>query len=143
MDSSEVYDQLITNLKKKGFRITVPRKAIIEVISQMEKPLTPVEIFERARPIYPRVGLTTVYRTIDILTSCGRLDHVHRLQGCEAVFLSPSSHQHLLICTKCGKAIYFDGLDVKDAFEEIERKFDFNITNHWFQVFGICSECKS
>ena len=142
MKEKEAYNQIITNLKINGYRLTDPRKSIIEVISQMEKPLTPMEIFDRTRRVNPKAGLTTVYRTIEILTSSRYLDHVHNVHGCEAVFLSSSTHQHLLLCSNCGMAVYFDGLDVQDEFKKIEEKFDFNITDHWMQVFGICSECE-
>jgi len=142
MEEQEIYNQFKEGLLNSGSKITDPRKAIIGVFAGMEKPLTPMEVFERSKAVYPRIGLMTVYRTIEILISIGLLDRIHNVHGCEAVFLSPSKHQHLLLCSSCGTAVYFDGLDVQDEFKRIEGKFNFNITDHWMQVFGTCSECK-
>ncbi|MGB3114427.1 MAG: Fur family transcriptional regulator, partial [Candidatus Omnitrophota bacterium] len=54
-----------------GYRLTMPRKAILEVLSKAEKHLSAEEVYLRVHKIYPNVGLTTVYRTLELLVQMG------------------------------------------------------------------------
>jgi Fur family transcriptional regulator, ferric uptake regulator len=57
-------------------------------------------------------------------------------------------HHHHLVCTQCGKIIdYTDFID--DEVELLTRtekglsqKYNFIITNHTIQFFGLCQECQ-
>ena len=57
-------------------------------------------------------------------------------------------HHHHLVCTKCGRVIdYTDFID--DEIELLGRtekglskKFNFKITNHLIQFYGLCDRCK-
>jgi Fur family ferric uptake transcriptional regulator len=57
-------------------------------------------------------------------------------------------HHHHLVCTNCGRVIdYTDFID--DEFELLGRaekglskKFNFKITNHLIQFYGLCDRCQ-
>ena len=65
-----------------GCRITAPRRAVVEVLSQAEAPLSPQEVFEQGRAIYPRLGLVTVYRTLNLLARLNLVRRAHREDAC-------------------------------------------------------------
>jgi Fur family ferric uptake transcriptional regulator len=131
-----------SQLSQAGYRITQPRRAILDIIAETERPLTPVEIFDLARAQSAGIGLVTVYRTIEKLEELHLVEHVHHLGDCQTVFRCSEQHQHLLICTQCGSSYYFDGLEVEDQFNQIGKKFGFQITEHWLQLAGLCEECQ-
>ena len=54
-----------------GYRMTVPRQAIMEVLSSTDKHLSAEDIYMKVHRTYPNVGLTTVYRTLELLTEMG------------------------------------------------------------------------
>lgn len=130
-------------LSRNGYRITQPRRAILDIIAGSSRPLTPLEIYDLAREAYPGIGLVTVYRTIEKMEELGMVKHVHHLGECQTVFRNSNKHQHLLVCTTCGRSCYFDGLDTEDQFKQIGEKLGYSVTGHWLQLAGLCEECRN
>lgn len=131
-----------SQLQSSGARITKPRKAILNVIASSSQPLTPLEIFNRAREHAPNLGLVTVYRTIEKMESLGIVDRIHGHDQCQTVFRAALGHRHLLSCTSCGNSVYFDGLSAENEFNDIGQKNGFIVNGHMLQLFGICGSCQ-
>jgi Fur family transcriptional regulator, ferric uptake regulator len=129
-------------LREHGYRLTDARKAVVDVVANSQCVLRPAEVFDFARRNYPRLGLVTVYRTIEKLEELGLIQRVHREQDCQAFVATSNGHQHLLLCTQCGKYVYFDGLDLGDLFAGVEQETGFVTQDHWMQIFGICPQCQ-
>ena len=133
----------LQKLKESGQRLTRQRRVIVEVLLSADRALEPIEVYDLGRKSYPNLGLVTVYRTLDNLDKLGLLQKVHQPQGCNRYIKSAHGHQHLLICTSCGKAVYFDGFDLKQQFNNVSDELSFHINDHWLQLFGICRQCQS
>ena len=59
------YVVLKEDLKKKGYKLTPQRRAIVDTIVLNEgKHLTAEEIYDEVKKDCPEIGLATVYRTI-------------------------------------------------------------------------------
>ena len=129
-------------LSQAGYRITQPRRAILDIIAESSRPLTPVEIYDLARAKETGLGLVTVYRTIEKLEELHLVDHVHHLAECQTIFRCSDHHQHLLTCTQCGRSRFFDGLEVEEQFNQIGRQLGYEVTGHWLQLAGLCEECQ-
>ncbi len=130
-------------LSLNGYRITQPRRTILEIIASSNRPLTPIEIYDKARSSEPSIGLVTVYRTIDRLADLNLVERVHQSDHCQTIFRATQEHRHLLICNTCGESVYFDGLEVEQKFDDIGKAFGYKVTNHWLQLEGICSACQT
>jgi len=127
--------------KQAGNRLTEPRRAILGIIANSNHPLTPIEIFDQARENVPKLGLVTVYRTIEKLESLRLIDRVHNLGQCQSIFRGTPGHQHLLTCTNCGASVHFDGLESEVQFKDIGRANGFHVSGHWLQLYGLCNQC--
>ena len=57
--------------KTCGYRLTIPRQAIFDVLHRTSKHLSAEDIYLAVHKVYPAVGLTTVYRTLDLLIQMG------------------------------------------------------------------------
>lgn len=134
--------QLHQTLNARGYKLTAPRRAVLDVVARMHESLCPAEIYERAHRRYPRLGLVTVYRTLDILVELGVLRRVHLDDGCHGYALSRTSHGHYLICSSCNQVVEFDGCDLDRLFKNMARKTGFRIDGHWLEVFGHCPKCQ-
>ena len=133
----------LQKLKGNGHRITRQRRVIVEILVSIDRALKPIEVYDLSRKSFPNLGLVTVYRTLENLEELGLLQKVHQPQGCNKYIKSAYGHQHLLICTSCNKAVYFDGFNLTQQFEKVSDELGFRIDDHWLQLFGICSQCQS
>jgi Fe2+ or Zn2+ uptake regulation protein len=142
MTSSPLVPVWLNQLQASGYRLTGPRRAIVEIILNSPKILSPMEIFDLGRKEYPGLGLVTVYRTIEKLEELSLIQRVHQLDGCHRVTPATQGHQHILLCVSCGQAVYFSGDDLAPLAVEISNKSGFKIMEHWLQLFGLCSGCQ-
>jgi len=135
-----------------GHRITVGRKAIFDVFMNTKGHLSAEEVYLKVREKYPSVGLTTVYRTLDLLANMCMLlkfdfgDGRARYEMIDNT--DEKSHHHHLVCRKCKKIIdYTDFIDeeiefLKKTEKALSEKYNFEIKNHILQFCGLCSDCK-
>lgn len=132
-------------LQENGYRLTAPRQAVVDVIASSPRLLTPLEVYELARERYAKLGLVTVYRTVEKLEELGLIQRVHQPSGCQAFVATAPGHQHLLICQNCGRVEYFSGDREKmdDLIAEVGHDSGFQIKDHWLQLFGVCFECRN
>ncbi|MGD8537979.1 MAG: transcriptional repressor [Candidatus Aminicenantes bacterium] len=132
-------------------RLTAPREAILEFLSKSSKHLSAKEIYAYLHRSYPRMGLSTVYRTLDLLARMGIVTKLSLGDGQSRYEFKSSEkeeHHHHLICTSCGKIInYSEFLEeelrlVKKTEEKLEKKYNFTIQDHNIEFLGICGECR-
>jgi len=136
-------DSWVKKLNSKGIRCTAMRLAVIQTIRKTKKPLSPIQIFDLTRQKNPKLGLVTVYRTIEILEREGLIEHIHHFDNCQTVLPVGEGHQHVLLCIKCGAAVHFKGMELKNIFDQINKETGFQIKEHWMQLAGLCPACKS
>jgi Fur family ferric uptake transcriptional regulator len=100
--------------------------------------------------MYPGIGLTTIYRTLELLHRLGLVHRVAAGDGQAAIRSKektkrPSPPPY---CTKCGRIVdYRDFLKeelelVKKTEEALARKHNFAITDHNIEFFGLCEKCR-
>ena len=132
-------------------RWTMPREAILELLSKSSKHMSAKEIYASLYDSYPGMGLTTVYRTLDLLARMGIVTKLTLGDGqsrYEFKSREKEDHHHHLICTSCGRIIdYSEFLEeelslVKKTEERLEKKFNFVIQDHNIEFLGLCEKCK-
>jgi Fe2+ or Zn2+ uptake regulation protein len=129
-------------LKASGYRLTSPRRAVVETLAHSQRALNATEIFDLAREKYPSLGLVSVYRTLEKLEELELIQRVHHPDGCQAFIAGFTGHQHLLICQKCGHTEFFEGDDLEPLFERVAQDSGYKISEHWLQLFGLCADCQ-
>ncbi len=122
--------------------MTAPRKAIVAIIVNSSRALDAVEIFDLGRVEHPRLGLVTVYRTLEKLDELGLVQRVHQPDGCNMYLRAPEGHEHLLLCKSCGQMEYFSGDDLSELIEQISQRSGYQVLEHWLQLFGLCGSCQ-
>lgn len=139
-------------LAGRGARITGPRSVIIGVMQESEGHLSASEIYMKAHKINPGIGLTTVYRTLDILSQAGIVQKFDFGDGTARFELSDDPdktghHHHHLVCRSCGKIIDYSDF-IKEEIEfirktekELSKKHNFKIEYHMIRFYGTCGEC--
>ncbi|AOT72861.1 Fur family transcriptional regulator [Geosporobacter ferrireducens] len=143
---TEIMESLKDQLKEKGYKLTPQRRATLDtIIENQGKHLSTEEIYDMVKEKCPEIGLATVYRTLQLLDELDVISKINFDDGCSRYELNThqDDHQHHhLICLKCGNVIEVE-VDLMDALEdEIEKNYDFEISDHKVKFFGYCSKCK-
>jgi Fur family ferric uptake transcriptional regulator len=133
----------LSALQASGCRLTTVRRAVVETMTGSGRALTPVEVYDAARERCPGLGLVSVYRTLEKLEELGLVQRVHQAKGCQAFITAGEGHQHLLICSRCGKATLFDGDDLAGLFQRVAEQTGYKVEDHWLELFGLCKACQS
>ena len=139
-------------VKGCGYRMTLGREATLDVLSRAEEHLSAEDIYLDVHKVYPAIGLTTVYRTLELLVQTGMIFKSDFGDGRSRYELSegPKSigHHHHLVCTDCGRIVdYTDFIDeeielLKITEKGLSKKYNFKITNHLIQFHGLCEKCQ-
>jgi len=141
-----------SRFKGCGYRLTLAREAILEVLNKTSQHLSADEVYEKIRNIYPSGGLATVYRTLDLFTDLGMVSKFDFGDGRARYELAQEDknkdHHHHLVCMNCHRIIeYTDFIDdevelLKRTEKSLSKKYDFKITKHIIQFYGLCDKCK-
>ncbi len=139
-------------LRDYGYRMTRPRQAILDVLGKTADHLSAEDIYLSVREVYPNIGLTTVYRTLELLAEKGWVVKFEFGQGKAKYELAEKygskGHHHHLVCNACSRVIdYSDFMDDEVQFltrteKGLSRKYGFQITGHQIRFSGYCDQCR-
>jgi len=129
-------------LRDAGYRLTQPRMAILQVLEENEAGLTPEEMFQRGKALCPKLGLVTVYRTLELLGELGLVRRVHSEQRCHSYAIVGDGHHHL-ICQDCHRVVEFPCEGLGDLLESVSLQTGYAITGHLLELTGLCPECRA
>ena len=87
-------------LRDRGFRLTAPRHALLEVVRGIKTHATAEEVHRLVIRRAPRVRLGTVYRNLRLLVDAGLLGE---LPGPRARFDANTRAHHHFTCLRCGR----------------------------------------
>jgi Fur family ferric uptake transcriptional regulator len=133
---------LTTQLSQHGYKLTRQRRAVVDVVSRDNTRLTAADVFDKAHQTCPDLGLTTVYRTLELLEELGTIRRVHLEDGCEAFAPTAIEHGHYLICSSCQTTIEFEGCDLSALLQRVADRTGFTIEQHWLELVGQCPKCQ-
>jgi len=139
-------------IKKAGYRRTIARKIVLDILSRTKKHLSAEEIYQKIHKRYSSIGMTTIYRTLELFTKLGIVSKYEFGDGRSRYELKEKEkekkHHHHLICLQCNKVIdYTDFMDEEvKMIEKLEKafseKYKFEIKNHQIFFYGLCEECR-
>ena len=140
-------------LNNAGFRLTNPREVVIGIMRGTEKHLSAEDIYVEALKINPSIGLTTVYRTLDLFIQIGVVQRFDFGDGKARYELTGNPHKkqhhHHMVCLKCKSVIdYSDFMKeelelMKKTEKALSKKHDFKIMYHIIHFYGLCKSCRN
>ena len=122
-------------------RNTHQRRAVSSLLGSVEGFHSAQELHSMLRDRGERVGLTTVYRTLQSLADAGEID-VMRPPGGEHLYRRCSEgHHHHLVCRSCGSTVEVEGPAVEHWADRVAEKHGFTDVSHTLEIFGTCQGC--
>lgn len=134
---------LQAGLRENNRKLTRPRQVVLDIIARADRHLTAAEIHHRARDRFPHLGLTTVYRTLDLLVGLGYIQRVHFAEGCHSYAATAQPHGHHLVCSQCGRAEEFEDCDLEPLIKTLKTKTGYTIDLHVLELMGKCPSCQN
>lgn len=140
----------LQHLKEKGFRITKPRRLVLETLDQAPGDLSAYEIKDILDVQGEKVDTVSIYRILDCLQE---LNLVHRVMQTGKVRKCTLGHEdhceltqhdhchHFLICQECGAIEEAHCLGTEELASQLERHSGFRIYSHNLEFLGICPRC--
>ncbi|MCS7012406.1 MAG: transcriptional repressor [Chloroherpetonaceae bacterium] len=128
-------------LRKKGYRVTPERSAILREIYADPGHFDADELFIKLKQKKYAISRATVYNTLDLLVECNLVSqnsfghkhlHYERTYGYE-------HHDHI-ICNQCGEVFEFTCPQIEAQQEAVCRQFGFEIKQHTLQIFADCTK---
>ena len=111
-----------------GLRLTRQRRTVLALVDSWAGAFTVAELHERARRNDPRIGLDTVYRTLELLRGAGTV-RVLSVGGRPSYVRCGEEHHHHLVCTSCG-SVEDTELCAAPSVAEIARRHGFAAAAH-------------
>ena len=143
MTKTSAVDIFIAFLRGRDLPLTKQREEILLSFLDTDKHLSVEELYSLVKKKDPKVGQTTVFRTLKLLCEADiarEVDFGDRVKRYE-VKHGHEHHDHL-VCTKCGKFIEAVDERIEELQEKLCKKFGFTSKSHRLEIFGVCKKCK-
>jgi Fur family transcriptional regulator, ferric uptake regulator len=122
-------------------RHTRQRAAVYALLQDVDGFHSAQELHAMLRQRGDRVGLTTVYRTLQGMADNGEVD-VMRPPGGEQLYRRCSEgHHHHLVCRSCGRTVEVEGPAVEAWADRVAAAHGFTDVSHTLEIFGTCPDC--
>lgn len=126
-----------------GRRDTRQRRALREHLAESESFVSAQQIYDDLRAGEERVGLATIYRTLQVMAEAGEVDALRTDDGEMLYRKCGPRHHHHLVCRNCGLTVELDGPSVERWAEKAATDHKFSDVKHVVELFGLCSTCSS
>ena len=121
---------------------TKQRDLIAAIALRAEGHIGVEEIYRAARKRDPKVGFSTVYRTMKLLKECGLVLERHFGDGVTRYEpVHEGEHHDHLICTLCGTIVEFEDEEIEMRQDAVAAKHGFVVQSHKHEIYGLCPRC--
>ena len=96
------FNEMITALKEKDFRLTPQRVELVRLISVSEGHPSAAQLYDRIKLRFPTMSQATVYKTLGLLKEMNQVLEIDLRDDSHYDGNKPHPHPHL-VCTKCSR----------------------------------------
>ena len=130
-------------LEQKKLKLTPHRELILENFIGNEGHRSVEDIYRGVREQDPRIGYTTVYRTMKLLADSGLAREIDLADGVTRYeHLYNHDHHDHMICMRCGVSIEFYNAAIEAIQDSASEQLGFKVADHRLQIYGICKDCR-
>ena len=130
-------------LQEHKLKLTPHRQLILDVFLENEGHRSAEDIYRMVGEKDPRVGYTTVYRTMKLLAECGLARSIDLADGITRYeHLYNHEHHDHMICMQCGNSIEFYKPEIERLQDEASAQLGFKVQDHRLQIYGLCKDCR-
>ena len=128
-------------LQENGHRYTDQRGAVFKLVARSRVHPTAEDVFLGVRTEVPGISLATVYKSLEMLVSCGLAKKLNPADG-SARFCGRIEPHHHARCLACGSVSdvsgELSGLDIATLRSQAKG---FDLVGYELELTGYCSDC--
>ena len=124
-----------------AIRQTRQRAAVVDLLGGLEEFRSAQQLHDILRDRGDSIGLTTVYRCLQAMTTSGEVDLLVNDDGETLYRKCGTGHHHHLVCRRCGTTVEIAGPDVESWADRIAVEHGFSDVSHTVELFGLCGPC--
>ena len=132
---------MLEKLREMGYRMTPQRRMVVKAIEDSDAHIGAEEIYARVAAEYPRVNISTVYRTLELLKKLGLIYEIELGEGHIGYHPEEKGHHHHLICRGCGAVIDVGESVLFPVQATLLQAFNFQADLRHLAILGICEKC--
>lgn len=134
----------LDRLRASSGRSGTARRAIVEFIGRQDCCVSAQEIHDGVRGDDVRLGIASVYRTLEGLDKSGLVQRVDLGDGVARYEPAHAGgeHHHHFVCNTCGRVEPFEDATLEAALERIAGGLRFELTAHDVVLRGRCGDCQ-
>ncbi len=130
-------------LRPAGRRWTGQRELLFRLIQENREHLDVDSIYRLAQREYPRLSISTVYRTLLLLKELNLVRELHLEEEHHHYEARDSGGHFHLICKGCGQVIEFSSPLAEELKYHVVQDKDFQVDDVQIDVTGLCRECRA
>ncbi|MBS6023421.1 MAG: transcriptional repressor [Paeniclostridium sordellii] len=143
---NETIEYIKKLFKKKGYKFTIQKKIILEVLLENKEHKNAKQIHDKVKN--QNIGITTVYRTLNLFTELDIVKEIN-ISGTSyyeiKIFSKNQFHIHFK-CFKCNSIIDINNKDINlnclDLKQKVESVSNLDIYDINIMFTGLCKSCK-
>jgi Fur family transcriptional regulator, ferric uptake regulator len=125
-------------------RNTRQRTEVLALLVEVDGFRSAQQLHAELRSGGSKVGLTTVYRTLQLLADAGEVDQMWVPDGeCLYRRCIQREHHHHLLCRSCGRTVELVDPEVSRWVDQQAAKHGYTDAEHVLEVFGTCATCRA
>ncbi|MEK7353371.1 MAG: Fur family transcriptional regulator [Chloroflexota bacterium] len=131
-------------LSKLGYRLTPQRLMILGCVEDAGSHISAEEIYAQVKVRYPQMNISTVYRTMELLTELGLVTETDFGDGRARYHcMGKGRNHHHLVCGECGGIIDMDESILSSLWASLQQEYNFRVNMKHLAFFGICPKCQT
>ncbi|HKL42527.1 MAG TPA: Fur family transcriptional regulator [Clostridia bacterium] len=133
----------ICALDRTGLRVTKQRETIVDVLFDVDNPISADEIHYELKSRDVDINLSTVYRSLEKFVVNDLVEKTFLLDENKALYaINTHEHHHHLVCRNCKNVVVIPGCPLESYELEVEKDYGYKISGHKLELYGVCPKCQ-
>ena len=128
--------------REKKVSLSHPRLLIYQELSNALSPLSPMEIYQSLLKKKKKIGLTSIYRSLELFESLGMVFKIVNGSSVKYKLCELENHHHHIVCKACGNVVELNFCDISDWSKKVMESTGYQVVDHELNFYGFCKSCK-
>jgi len=129
-------------IKEKKLRMSHPRLLVYQELFGAIRPLSPQELYQNLLKKEKRVGLTSIYRSLELFESLGMVFKLMNGSNVKYKLCELEDHHHHIVCKNCGNVVELNFCDISKWSKKVTESTGYQVTDHQLNFYGFCKACR-